>query len=251
MFDPDGLMQTPSLRAAAPTRFIRRAGAGLVVLAIAVAAVGCSGSKDSAALASTSTPTLPPPTETPTPAPTPTPTPVSLANAAFPPPPPAPTTGPVNSAGIKRIVAYRLHVNHYVEDTQVVAGQMDTPADAQYAVGYYPYFKVKPGESGNAIFSAHETWQHMQGPFFALHYAQPGDEIYVQMTDGKEYRYQIVSYKRYEEKAMPMADIIDPKARPFGEAWLTMITCGGRIVYDSSGFGEYLDRDVVVAKLVK
>jgi hypothetical protein len=31
--------------------------------------------------------------------------------------------------------------------------------------------------------------------------------------------------------------------------WITLITCGGRIVYDQvTGFGEYLDRDVVVAR---
>jgi len=231
-----------------PRRLARRAGLGLLALTLAlVLACGGKGS------ASTPTPTATPEpaTPTPTPIPTPTPTPVSLANAAFPPPPARPGTPPENPAGIKRIIVHRLHVDHYVENVPVVAGAMQTPVDAQYAVGYYPDFHVKPGESGNAIFSAHETWQHMQGPFFAMHSAQPGDDIYVRMTDGREFHYRVMSYKRYEERSMPMGEILNPTARPFGEAWLTLITCGGRIVYDSSGFGEYLDRDVVVAKLVK
>lgn len=240
-------MLTTSARGSQPHRLARRAGLGLLALAATVV-LACSGAKSDA---STPTPTPAPATPTPTPIPTPTPTPVSLANAAFPPPPARPGTPPENAAGIKRIIASRLHVDHYVENTPVISGVMQTPEDAQYAVGYYPDFKVKPGESGNAIFSAHETWQHMQGPFFAMHFAQPGDDIYVQMTDGREFHYRITSYKRYEERSMPMGEILNPTARPFGEAWLTLITCGGRIVYDASGFGEYLDRDVVVAKLVK
>ena len=241
------MLMTPT-RATELRRLLRRAEIGLLALA-ACTALACSGGKD--ANASTPTPTATPSTPTPTPMTTPTPTPVSIANAAFPPPPARSGTPPENANGIKRMVVPRLRVDHYVEDTPVISGAMQTPADAQYAIGYYPDFKVKPGESGNAIFSAHETWQHMQGPFFALHFAQPGDDIYVQMNDGREFRYRVTSYKRYEERLMPMGEIVNPTLRPFGEAWLTLITCGGRIVYDASGFGEYLDRDVVVAKLVK
>jgi hypothetical protein len=60
-----------------------------------------------------------------------------------------------------------------------------------------------------------------------------------------------MTYKRYDLNSLPMGEIINPKNRPFGESWITLITCGGRIVYDASGFGEYLDRDVVVARMVK
>lgn len=190
-------------------------------------------------------------TATPPNIPTPTPTPISLAGAPFPPSPALQRTPPTNADGIKRVIAPRLHLDNYIETVPVVQGEMQTPVDANYAVGYYPDFKVKPGESGNAIFSAHETWQHMQGPFYALHYAAVGDDIYVEMNDGKEFHYRVISYKRYEVKNMPMDQILNPKGRAFGEQWMTLITCGGRIVYDETGFGEYLDRDVVVAKLVK
>jgi sortase (surface protein transpeptidase) len=242
-------MPTQVIRARRPLIVFGRAAVVLVLLVGIASGVACSKAPD-VTLAATSTPT-PTFTATPTPLPTPTPTPVSLAGAAFPPPPPEPTTPPANTSGIKRIIAPRLHLDHYVETTLVVGGEMQAPEDGNYAVGYYPDFTVKPGESGNAIFSAHETWQHMQGPFFALHFAQPGDDIYVQMTDGREFHYRISSYKRYALADMPMNDILNPPARAFGDAWITLITCGGRIVYGNDGFGEYLDRDVVVARLVR
>ncbi len=236
--------------AASPTLVGRIVTAALL---LGVAAFGVACSKSGAEVQVTATGTASAtatPTETPA-APTPTPTPISLAGAPFPPPPALQRTPAANPNGIKRVIAPRLHLDHYVEDVPVIQGEMQTPDDAQYAVGYYPDFKVKPGESGNAIFSAHETWQHMQGPFYALHYAQPGDDIYVQMLDGREFHYRVTSYKRYDVNKMPMDEILNPRGRAFGEQWLTLITCGGRIVYDATGFGEYLDRDVVVAKMVK
>jgi sortase (surface protein transpeptidase) len=168
----------------------------------------------------------------------------------FPPPPARTEAPPPNEHGIARIASPVLHLDHYVETTAVIDNQMQAPVDASYAVGYYADFKVRPGESGNAIFSAHETWEHMQAPFFTLHLAERGDDIYVSMTDGRRFHYRIINKKRYEADSMPMGEILDPPQRPFGKAWITLITCGGRIVYDHTGFGEYLDRDVVVAELV-
>ncbi|RLT27910.1 MAG: class F sortase [Chloroflexi bacterium] len=215
--------------------------------------VACSKQSDVQLTAGTATPTASvSATASATPEiPTPTPTPISLAGAPFPPSPKLQRTPPTNADGIKRIVAPRLHLDNYIETVPVISGEMQTPADANYAIGYYPDFKVKPGDSGNAIFSAHETWNHQQGPFYALHYAAVGDDIFVEMNDGKQFHYRVSSYKRYEVKNMPMNEILNPKGRAFGEQWMTLITCGGRIVYGEDGFGEYLDRDVVVAKLVK
>ena len=126
---------------------------------------------------------------------------------------------------------------------------METPADGQYGVGWYSAYGL-PGSGGNIVMSAHETWNHMQGPFYALHKAQLGDEINVKMADGKTLTYKVISNRRYPVANMPMSDIIWPGIRPKNEEWLTLFTCGGRIEYDSSGFGEYLDRDVVVARRV-
>jgi sortase (surface protein transpeptidase) len=195
----------------------------------------------------------PSPTATPTPlTPTPTTVPRSTPNGTglvFDPPPPRGSAPPANAYGIARITAPRLNLDSYIETLHIANGEMETPTDGSYSVGFYPDYP-KPGESGNAIFSAHETWNHMQGPFYFMHLAQPGDDIYVQMTDGSTYHYQVLTYNRYDINTIPMDEVLTPTKRPFAAQWLTLITCGGRIVYDSTGFGEYLDRDVVVAKRI-
>jgi sortase (surface protein transpeptidase) len=152
----------------------------------------------------------------------------------------------VSASGIARITSARLGLDHYIEDVGIVNNEMETPHDASYAVGWYRTYD-RPGPAGNVILSAHETWNHMQGPFYGLHVAQPGDELELRMATGAVYRYRVTTNTRYAVATMPMAEILWPTARSANDEWLTLITCGGRIEYDSSGFGEYLDRDVVVA----
>ena len=41
-----------------------------------------------------------------------------------------------------------------------------------------------------------------------------------------------------------------PSDRPEAQEWLTLYTCGGEIIYGDRGFGDYLARDVLVAKWV-
>ncbi len=196
-------------------------------------------------------------TATPIPSPTPpaavTPSPVGFApgapNGVFPAPPPNPQAGPASTQGIVRLVASKFSLDHYLEVVGVKNNEMETPADGQYGVGWYPSYGL-PGGGGNIVMSAHETWNHMQGPFYGLHKAELGDEITVKMADGKNITYKVISNRRYPVSSIPMNDIIWPDIRPKNEEWLTLLTCGGRIVYDSSGFGEYLDRDVVVARRV-
>ena len=76
-------------------------------------------------------------------------------------------------------------------------------------------------------------------------------EIEVVMTDGTTYRYSVIRRTRYPLATIPMGEILWPTDRPAGEQWITLMTCGGTIVYNSSGFGEYLDRDVIVAQRVQ
>jgi len=166
------------------------------------------------------------------------------------PPPPARAAAPrANSAGIARVVAPGLLIDHYVEVVGIVNNEMQTPRDASYAIGWYDEYS-RPGGGGNVVVSAHETWNRMRGPFFGLHRAAAGDEIAIEMADGRRYRYVVFSNVRYPIDDIPMYEIIWPSKRPPGEEWLTLLTCGGRIVYNARGFGEYLDRDVVIARRV-
>ena len=194
-------------------------------------------------------------TATETPSPIVTPSPVGFAPGAansgtFPPPPPNTKAEPGNVRGLARIVASKLGVNHYLEVVGIVNNEMQAPDDGTYAIGWYPDFGL-PGNGGNAVITAHETWNHMQGPFYGIHNAVLGDEINVKMADGRTLVYKVISNRRYQVDGMPMGDIIWPSIRPRNEEWLTLITCGGRIVYGGNGFGEYLDRDVVVARRVQ
>lgn len=168
----------------------------------------------------------------------------------FPAPPANPKPEPAATRGISRIRAPKLGVNNYIEVVGIVNNEMQAPVDGQYAVGWFPEYGL-PGAGGNVLMTAHETWDHMQGPFYGLNKAVLGDEIEVRMADGRTLVYRVISNRRYSVDTIPMADIIWPKIRAQNEEWLTLLTCGGRIVYGPDGFGDYLDRDVVVARRVK
>jgi sortase (surface protein transpeptidase) len=207
------------------------AGAGGGVYALAS---GGGGSDDRVQDVQVSTPTPPPPTPTSTLTPSPT---------------PEPTPPPYDGA-IARLSMPRLGIDNYIEPVSVIGNVMQAPSDGVYAIGWYPDFS-KPGWGQNSVFSAHETWNHNHGPFYALHLAVPGDQIIVTMDNGIQYTYEVMTNIRYEEDDMPMGEVIWPSDRPQGEEWITLITCGGRIVYaDNSGYGEYLDRDVVQARRI-
>ncbi|MSQ41463.1 MAG: class F sortase [Dehalococcoidia bacterium] len=162
---------------------------------------------------------------------------------------PRPAASAAPTGGIARMIAPRLGIDHHIEGLGVVDQQLQSPLDGVSAVGwYYPY--AAPGTGSNAVFSAHETWNKQHGPFYSLYSARAGDEIVVQMQDGRRFRYVVFSNIRYDEREIPMAEVIWPSPRPAGEEWITLITCGGRLVPLGTGFGEYLDRDVVLARRV-
>jgi hypothetical protein len=115
-------------------------------------------------------------------------------------------------------VASKLGVNHYLEVVGIVNNEMQAPDDGTYAIGWYPDFGL-PGNGGNAVITAHETWNHMQGPFYGIHNAVLGDEINVKMADGRTLVYKVISNRRYQVDGMPMGDIIWPSIRPRNEEW--------------------------------
>lgn len=141
--------------------------------------------------------------------------------------------------------------------------QLDTPHDP-LNTGWYDLYS-KPGFVGNALFSAHvDYWPNILGPFKKLAELDRNDEIVIVMENGLEYRYRVIFKERYDVSTMPMGELIDANgkgrpgandavapARPEGAEWITMITCGGRFnKTDPRGFGEYLDRDVVIAERI-
>jgi sortase (surface protein transpeptidase) len=162
------------------------------------------------------------------------------------PPPPAPPPAPDT---VTRLVIPRLGVDHYIEQRGVSGGVLEAPYDGVYAVAWYHAYNT-PGLGGNTLFSAHETWNRSRGPFYSMNQAQPGDEVIVRMGSGAEYRYVVFSKERHPAE-VNMRPIIWPDV-PGNEEWVTFMTCGGRFVATyGNGLGEYLDRDVVIAKRIR
>ncbi len=51
------------------------------------------------------------------------------------------------------------------------------------------------------------------------------------MGNGLPYTYEVMTNVRYDESTIPIEEVVWPSARPSGEEWITLITCGGRTVY--------------------
>src|SRR5690606_8484847 len=124
----------------------------------------------------------------------------------FPPPPANPDAEPESTRGIARLASPHLSVDHYIEVVGVVNNEMQAPTDGQYAVGWFPEYGI-PGAGGNIVMTAHETWNHMQGPFYGLHKAELGDDIEVKMADGTTLVYKVISNRRYQIDNIPMGEI--------------------------------------------
>ncbi|MCK9517904.1 MAG: class F sortase [Dehalococcoidia bacterium] len=180
-------------------------------------------------------------TSTPTPRPSVSPT---IADT------PTPTATPYDGA-LARFKIPRFNVDAEVEAIGLLpTNVLDTPHNP-HNVGWYDIYD-KPGFGGNAVFSAHfDYWPDIRGPFYRLRNVEAGDEIVLTMDDGREYTYRVISYKRYPVDSIPMGDLIDAAEKPDDVEWITMITCGGAFQQLSDeGWGDYLERDVVVAERV-
>jgi hypothetical protein len=172
----------------------------------------------------------------------------------------APTTAPLTPTAtatpyggtVARLQLEAFSVDALVEEVAIDANNvMETPVDP-HKVGWY-YIYDRPGWGGNAVFSAHvDYWPNIKGPFNRLDETEMGDRIHVVMADGTRYIYEVIAIDRYVAETMPTGDIIEPPNLPAGQEWITLITCGGDFVRRSEeGWGDYLHRDVVVARLVQ
>jgi sortase (surface protein transpeptidase) len=181
-------------------------------------------------------------TATPTSAATETPVPTEAATAT-----PTPFDG-----AVARLQIPRFGVDSKIEPIGLTNNgtQLDVPKDP-LNTGWYDIY-AKPGFFGNAVFAAHvDYYPNIKGPFYDLKRVEPADRIIVIMEDGTTYTYEVISYQRYDASTIPMGDIIWPPDKPANEEWITLITCGGRFQsLTPGGPGDYLDRDVVVARRV-
>jgi sortase (surface protein transpeptidase) len=182
-------------------------------------------------------------TEQPTPGPTDTPTSTATPTNT---PRPTPTATPTPFDGkVARLKLPKFNIDAPIEELAINSrNELDTPKDTNRSVGWY-YIYDKPGWGGNALFSAHVYYHSIPAPFVNLAKSKEGDPIVIQMEDGTQYNYSVISNKRYNRETIDMGAIIWPKEKADYDEWITLITCGGEL--DSTG-QEYISRDVIVAK---
>lgn len=158
-----------------------------------------------------------------TPSPTASPAP-ALAAA---PPPPAPL----------RDSPYRIRMPKVGVDAQVVTYGLDAKSVPEVPtngaeVAWYN-FSARPGTGSNAVFAGHVTWNG-HAVFWDLDRMAPGDDIYLEGTDGTK-----VSYKVSE---VFLVDANDPNSLsvmgPTPSDTMTVITCGGDYFY-VGGVAQY------------
>lgn len=119
-------------------------------------------------------------------------------------------------------------------------------------VGWYD-FSATPGRSNNAVFSGHVDWQTRSGDpiagvFYRLRELKIGDEIKVTLEDDKVLTYRVTGNVAtvYDDPN------IEKAMEPTADDTITLITCGGSWIKDSSKEfgGIYSHRIVVRAELV-
>jgi hypothetical protein len=219
------------------------AGGVTLVLAGFLSACGGDGSAEEAS------PSAPPATSTATSTPTHTPT----ATAT-------PTATPTPFAGaVSRIKLPTLGVDSPIVALGVTPQNvMEAPTD-HITTAWYDPAKTgwdngtgRPGWGGNAVMSAHHSYNLRPGPFNDISKLATGDKVVVVMENGLEYTYEVFRIARYPEATFPSGELIWPAEKPANEEWLTLITCGGTLVVTNpqNGTGHFIDRDVVVAKRV-
>lgn len=160
---------------------------------------------------------------------------------------------PPSNGALVRFQVPRFGVDSPIEAIGISANnELQVPGDP-LNTGWYSIYD-KPGAGGNAVLSAHvDYWPDIHGPFYDLFKLHPGDTVRIILDDGTELVYEVFFKERYDAASIPMGDLISAPQRPSEEEWLTMVTCGGRFqTFDGEdeGPGDYLDRDVVVARRI-
>ncbi len=110
-----------------------------------------------------------------------------------------------------------------------------------HTVGWYEGSTL-PGEEGTALLDAHVHGPTMPGAFHKIHTLSPGDDIEIEMGDGRKFYYSVANLDRFPYQNTDMAKAM--KSAEDGKNGLNLITCGGK--YNRST-KTYEERIVVYA----
>jgi LPXTG-site transpeptidase (sortase) family protein len=152
--------------------------------------------------------------------------------------PAPPTEPPIPTAAPVAILIPSLNVHRPVEPVGVDRhGVMYTPQNL-WDAGWYKGGPV-PGAPGDAVIEGHAGYPNAPLLFGKLRQLGRGDRIVVVLADGTRQLFVVDSLKVWRAGTAPSG-----MGQPYGEPWLTLITCTGPF---DDHYKTYADRLVVEA----
>lgn len=119
-------------------------------------------------------------------------------------------------------------------------GSIGTPSNV-FDTAWYSG-SSKPGQAGAALIDGHVSSWTTRGVFYNLAKLSPGDNIYIQMGDGRQFSYKVIKTANYNFDQVDMNAVLSPVTP--GNPGLNLITCSGQVI---SGTNEFNQRTVVFA----
>ncbi|WP_020663523.1 class F sortase [Amycolatopsis benzoatilytica] len=121
-------------------------------------------------------------------------------------------------------------------------GQISVPSVKKPMQAAWYRLSPVPGEVGPAIVLGHVDGNHQPGIFYRLKDVNPGDEVYVERSDGKKLKFVVDHKDQVPKDTFPTQAVFGNTDKP----QLRIITCGG--VFDHAEH-SYQDNIVVYANL--
>lgn len=123
------------------------------------------------------------------------------------------------------------------------AGGFVIPEQADQASWFVP--GPEPGQDGRAMILGHVNLSGVEGVFERLHEARPGDVIEIGQQGAPARRWVVTREPVEQSKAAwAQADMYAPLDHPE----IALITCGGDLVRDGAGRGNYASNVIVTAR---
>lgn len=101
-------------------------------------------------------------------------------------------------------------------------GQMEIPDDGDRA-GWYRHGPAPDDDGGSVVVAAHIDTKQGPGAFRALTGVSEGDQVLVELADGRSVAYRIVGGEQVAKRDLP----VDALFRRDGDPVLRLVTCSG------------------------
>ncbi len=121
-------------------------------------------------------------------------------------------------------------------------GVEEPPETSPGIAGWYKYSPV-PGQRGAPVILGHINGDGQRGVFADLVSIEPGDEVFVDLTDGTRVTYRIDRVQQIAKTVFPTQAVYGP----VGGSEIRLVSCGGPF---DDGTGHYLDNVIAYGTMV-